>query len=135
MPGYGESNAWDFLDSLYAIPGFKGNFDAAALHPYAPNVDELGAEIEQFRAVMTKHGDGSKPLWLTEIGWGSAPPDKFRLNKGLPGPGGLLEEPFRTDPEPPEGLERAAPVLVRLARSGPGSVVAKPAASAAARGC
>ena len=35
MPGFGKPKAWDFLDSLYAIPGFKGNFDAAALHPYA----------------------------------------------------------------------------------------------------
>ena len=59
--------------------------------PYAPNVDELGPEIEKFRAAMTKHGDGSTPLWLTELAWGSAPPDKFGLNKGLRGSGGLAD--------------------------------------------
>ena len=136
MPGFGKPKAWDFLDSLYAIPGFKGNFDAAALHPYAPNVDELGSEIEQFRAVMTKNGDGSKPLWLTELAWGAAAPDKFRLNKGLPGQADLMAGAFRTDPEPPKHVERAAPVLVRLARSGSrGPWSRRPAASAAARGC
>ena len=36
MPGFGKPKAWDFIDSLYAIPGFEGDFDAAALHPYAP---------------------------------------------------------------------------------------------------
>jgi hypothetical protein len=96
MPGFGKPKAWDFLDSLYGIPGFKGNFDAAALHPYAPNVDELASEIEQFRAVMTSNGDGSKPLWLTELAWGAAAPDKFRLNKGLPGQADLMGGAFRT---------------------------------------
>ena len=39
---------------------------------------------------MTSNGDGSTPLWLTELGWGSAAPDRFRLNKGLPGQADLL---------------------------------------------
>jgi Glycosyl hydrolase catalytic core len=96
MPGFGKPKAWDFMDSLYAIPGFKDNFDAAALHPYAPNVEELGSEIEKFRASMTRNGDGSKPLWLTELAWGSAAPDKFQLNKGLPGQADYLKGAFRT---------------------------------------
>ena len=41
MPGYGDVNAWDFLDSLYSVPGIKDHFDAVALHPYAPNLDQL----------------------------------------------------------------------------------------------
>ena len=35
MPGYGNMNAWDFLDQLYDA-GAKQYFDVAALHPYAP---------------------------------------------------------------------------------------------------
>ncbi len=96
MPGFGKPKAWDFLDSLYQVPGIKSQFDAAALHPYAPNVDELSSEIDKFRASMTSHGDGSTPLWLTELGWGSAAPDRFQLSKGLPGQANLLAGAFRT---------------------------------------
>ena len=52
IPGFGKPKAWDFLDSLYGIPGIKRDFDAAALHPYAPNIDELVSSIEKFRASM-----------------------------------------------------------------------------------
>jgi polysaccharide biosynthesis protein PslG len=96
MPGFGKPKAWDFLDSLYGIPGIKRDFDAAALHPYAPNIDELVSSIEQFRASMTSHGDGSTPIWLTELAWGSGPPDKFKLNKGPPGQADLMASAFRT---------------------------------------
>ena len=37
-PGYppsGGLKAWDFLDTLYGVPGIKDDFDAAALHPYS----------------------------------------------------------------------------------------------------
>jgi polysaccharide biosynthesis protein PslG len=95
MPGYGDVNAWDFLDSLYAVAGIKGDFDAVALHPYAPNLDELRLEIERLRAVMSKHGDRGTPLWLTELGWGSAPPDRFGLNKGVNGQERLLSSSFK----------------------------------------
>ena len=40
MPGYGDVKAWDFLNSLYAVPGIKDDFDAAALHPYARDLDQ-----------------------------------------------------------------------------------------------
>jgi hypothetical protein len=95
MPGYGDVNAWDFLDSLYSVPGIKSDFDAVALHPYAPNIEQLGAEIERLRAVMRNHGDDGTPLWLTELGWGSAPPDRFGLNKGISGQEKLLSSSFR----------------------------------------
>ena len=117
LPGFGDVTAWDFLDALYGVPGIKRYFDAAALHPYAPELEELGAQIDQLRATMTKHGDQATPLWLTELGWGSGAPDRFRLNKGLAGQAYLLTGAFRVDPQQPKRLERAARVLVRLARS------------------
>jgi hypothetical protein len=94
MPGYGDVNAWDFLDSLYSVSGIKNDFDAVALHPYAPNLEQLGLEIERLRAVMRNHGDQGTPLWLTELGWGSAPPDRFGLNKGIKGQERLLSGSF-----------------------------------------
>ena len=31
---------------------------------------------------MRNHGDGATPLWITEIAWGSAPPDQLRDQQG-----------------------------------------------------
>jgi hypothetical protein len=88
MPGNGDIKAWDFLASLYAVAGIKNDFDAAALHPYASSVDLQRQSIQRFRSVMTNHGDAATPLWLTELAWGSAPPDRFGINKGITEPGG-----------------------------------------------
>jgi hypothetical protein len=94
MPGYGDVTAWAYLDGLYSIDGIKGDFDALALHPYAPNVGQLRQEIERLREVMKDNGDEETPLWLTELGWGSGPPDRFGLNKGLAGQEKLLTGSF-----------------------------------------
>jgi hypothetical protein len=95
MPNYGGINAWDFLDSLYSGPVTKRDFDAVALHPYARNLDQLRLGIEKVREVMRKHGDRGTPLWITELGWGSAPPDRFGLNKRLSGQKRLLSGSFK----------------------------------------
>ena len=95
LPGFGDVTAWDFLDALYGVPGIKRYFDAAALHPYAPDVPKLEEQVDQLRATMTKHDDQATPLWFTELGWGSGPPDRFRLNKGLKGQAQLLANSFR----------------------------------------
>jgi hypothetical protein len=96
MPGYGKPDtAWGFLEKLYRQPGFAEGFDAVALHPYARTVDQLKLEIDRLRRTMAGNGDGSTPLWLTEIGWGSGEPNRFGLNKGQAGQKRLLEESFR----------------------------------------
>jgi hypothetical protein len=95
MPGYGQINAWDFLSRLYRAGGVKPDFDAAALHPYGRTVDQSGQEIKKVRAVMTANGDQATPLWITEIGWGSAPPDHFGINQGPQGQQKLLGGAFK----------------------------------------
>jgi Glycosyl hydrolase catalytic core len=95
LAGYGAVTAWDFLKNLYAVPGIKADFDVAALHPYAHDVDHVRLAIGRFRGVMTNHGDGTTPLWITELGWGSAPPDRFGINKGLAGQAQMLSGSFR----------------------------------------
>ncbi len=92
MPGFGDVNAWDFLSQLYnKVSGVKGYFDVAALHPYGPNLDRVKTEIEKFRNSMTSHADAATQLWITESGWGSAPPDQFGINKGPQGQANLLK--------------------------------------------
>jgi Glycosyl hydrolase catalytic core/Bacterial Ig-like domain len=94
MTGYGEVLSWNFLDSLYGVSGIKAYFDAAALHPYASTLDKVRTPIENFCGVMTSHGDGATPLWITELAWGSAS-DDGGLNKGLTGQAQMLTESFR----------------------------------------
>jgi Ca2+-binding RTX toxin-like protein len=94
MPGTGDITAWDFLKGLYSVAGIKADFDAVALHPYAHDLDRQRATIEKVRTVMRNRGDRATPLWLTELAWGSAPPDSFGINKGLTGQEEMLRGSF-----------------------------------------
>ena len=95
FPPDGGLKAWVFLDRLYAQPGIKQEFDVAALHPYASTVYDFGQEVQRVHSVMKRHGDGATPLWLTEFGWGSAPPDRFGINQGPTGQARLLRGSFQ----------------------------------------
>ena len=45
-------------------------FDAVATHPYAANpYATLGAKLHAVHDVLLAHGEGDKPIWLTEYGW------------------------------------------------------------------
>ncbi len=69
-----------FLKATYdADPRLGRCFDALAYHPYAypftsPEVDVPGrgsvlSAAQQLRAILARHGDGAKALWITEVGW------------------------------------------------------------------
>jgi hypothetical protein len=58
-----------FLRRLYRVEGAAASFDAAALHPYAPNVKRSLNQLRSGRRIMERNGDGDKPLWVTELGW------------------------------------------------------------------
>jgi Ca2+-binding RTX toxin-like protein len=94
LDAYATNTAWNFLGNLYQVAGVKSNFDIAALHPYAPDLNYFRNAIVQFRGVMKQYGDGGKQLWLTEVGWGSDPPDQFGINKGLAGQNNMLSTSF-----------------------------------------
>jgi hypothetical protein len=74
--------AWTVLDDLYAKGNIKGEFDVAALHPYTGSAGRVLKVAKLFRDVMRKHGDGRKPVWITELTW---PASKGRVKppKGL----------------------------------------------------
>jgi hypothetical protein len=77
-------NNMDFLEQLYASSA-QGSFDAVGVHTDTacltdgPDViyrDELGrvgrytfTGYREVHAVMSRHGDGAKPIWMTELGW------------------------------------------------------------------
>ncbi|HET6510381.1 MAG TPA: hypothetical protein VFG42_26540 [Baekduia sp.] len=78
-------NDYQWLNSLYAA-GAAGNFDVVAVHTDTACLDrgpdefyrENGALARYtflgYRTVhdtMVAHGDGNKPIWMTELGWSS----------------------------------------------------------------
>ncbi len=62
----------EYLSRVYAIPGIKRYFDGVALHPYVAEARALQGEIEKLRRVMALNHDAATPLYMTEMGWGSA---------------------------------------------------------------
>lgn len=70
----------DWIAGLYAaLPDLGSYFDGIAIHPYGgdpSNVtrggdtdNEPAAQVEQAHSDLVAHGDGNKPIWVTEIGW------------------------------------------------------------------
>jgi hypothetical protein len=97
--------AWDALNSLYAKGGIKGEFDVAALHPYTGSAGRVVTAARLFRAVLKRHGDGRKPVWITELTW---PASKGRVRP----PSGLTALPT-TDKGMATRLTRAYQLLTK----------------------
>ncbi len=88
----------DFLAGLYEH-GAQGSFDAVGIHtdtacltngPDRYYRDERGrvgrytfTGYREVHAVMTDHGDGAKPIWLTEIGWSTQSKKRRSCNVGM----------------------------------------------------
>jgi polysaccharide biosynthesis protein PslG len=84
-----------FIKKFLKVKKVTKHFDAAALHPYAPNIKSYESRINKFRKALKKGGAKKKPLWLTEVGWGSAKNGQG-LNKGKAGQAKLLKKSFKT---------------------------------------
>lgn len=70
---FGGASGWahDFIRRCYEV-GAADCFDIMNVHPYTfPFQAEgrLESGLAQLREIMSQHGDGSKPIWFTEIGW------------------------------------------------------------------
>lgn len=85
---------WRYLGRMYRVNGIERHFDAVALHPYAPNMRGIAHQLRRVRAVMRRHGDAETPVWITEIGWGSANPSEGPLLKGPEGQANQLRTAF-----------------------------------------
>jgi hypothetical protein len=95
LAGRGDMAAVVFLKKLYAVPGIRAYFDATALHPYMSTLDQIKQTIKQVRTAMVSHHDAATPLWISELAWGSDPPDKAGINKGRAGQARLLTRAFK----------------------------------------
>ncbi len=83
----------DFLSRLYRSRRVKPFFDGVALHPYVADAGAMTAEIENLRRVMRVHHDSSTPIYITELGWGSAS-NESRWEKGPYGQAEELDRAF-----------------------------------------
>ena len=73
-----------YLDALYA-QGARSLMDAIVGKPYGFSTSPLDRRVDEsilnysrviaLREVMVRHGDARKPLWASNFGWNSLPPD------------------------------------------------------------
>jgi len=62
------NDSWTDLDKLYGAVD-RRDFDVVAIHPYTRHAAGVVKILRRVRAVMARHGDAARPLWVTEIGW------------------------------------------------------------------
>jgi hypothetical protein len=83
----------DFLSRLYRSRNVKRYFDGVALHPYVADAIAMGAQLRNLRRIMRRHRDFGTPLFVTELGWGSAD-GPSRWQRGLFGQAFQLSKSF-----------------------------------------
>lgn len=71
---YGQVRVADYLRQLYRQPGFRQSFDVLAVHAYAPDAPAVGRLLDRTRKVAVDNGDAGRPMWVTEMGWGTSSP-------------------------------------------------------------
>ena len=65
------NQSWTALQQFYDAGG-QGLFDVMAVHPFTLKVGGVLVILKKVREVMAQHGDGAKPLSVTEMSWPSA---------------------------------------------------------------
>lgn len=85
-----------FLNNIYDYGG-RDYFDAVAAHPYGgsgqglPYFDQV--HLENIHNVLVSHGDGHKPIWVTEYGWWVGPSQEQQQAQWLQATLDLISQP------------------------------------------
>jgi hypothetical protein len=98
VTGATVANDFDFIEALYR-QGIKGSFDAVGVHTdtaclvNSPDVHyrEPDGRVGRYsftgyrevHAVMARHGDGDKQIWMTELGWNTQSTAPGSCNTGM----------------------------------------------------
>lgn len=96
-PARGKMPPTEFLSRVYEIAG-KGAFDGIGAHPYPrrpPWTAGMTANLEELRRVSDRFNDGSKPLWITEVGIGGTDSGAGHFNVPLSQQGPVLARMYR----------------------------------------
>jgi hypothetical protein len=83
----------DYLQRVYRAGNVKPYFDGVALHPYVAEAKAMAAQLTNLRRIMARNGDNATPLYVTELGWGSAS-GPTRWQRGLRGQANQLSKSF-----------------------------------------
>jgi hypothetical protein len=83
-----------YLERLYEVPGVEEDFDAVALHPFAPTVARMRVQIELARREMRRAEDAGTDVWITELGWASDGPPGMLAAKSERGQANALTRAF-----------------------------------------
>jgi len=83
----------DFLSRFYRAGKVKRYFDGVGLHPYVADATAMGAQLRNLRRIMRRFEDFGTPLYVTELGWGSAD-GPTRWEQGLSGQAFQLSKAF-----------------------------------------
>lgn len=83
----------DYLSRFYRAGNVKKYFDGVGLHPYVADARAMGAQLANLRRIMRRHHDSGTPLYVTELGWGSAS-GPTRWQRGLWGQANELSKSF-----------------------------------------
>ena len=65
-----------YLEAIFQAGGLD-YMDAVAVHPYGSAPEDIATEIAALKQLMARHS-GERPVWVTEIGRGSASPEGRR---------------------------------------------------------
>jgi hypothetical protein len=94
-PVEGGMLPWTFLRKLYAVPGVRGTFDLAAVHPYSSSLGGMAYQVRKARQVMAAAGDAEKPLLVSELGVASDSLLPTAFNWGARGQASFLRRAYR----------------------------------------
>jgi hypothetical protein len=88
--------AWTFLRYVDQQPGARTAFDIMASNAYSPTVTGMLDDLDHIRQTMAANGQGPKPLWISEVGWGSDPVSAATggYTKGMTGQKKILVQAF-----------------------------------------
>jgi hypothetical protein len=85
--GYPAMSAPEFISTANGITGYQAAFDGLSLHPYsfvgneAAKFNTFVQNVGEARSAVNKNGGGgTKPIYITELGW----PRAGNFNKGEP---------------------------------------------------
>jgi arabinogalactan endo-1,4-beta-galactosidase len=66
------NDAWKYLAQIYKVKGAGKAFDIASVHPYTVKPPNVILFLQKMRQVMSRNGNGGKPLIVTEMGWNNS---------------------------------------------------------------
>lgn len=72
-----------FINRLFtAYPSLVGQVDGFGLHPYGATGNDVKSWVVDFRKGLTSWGEGSAPIYITEVGWTAGTTDAAESWRG-----------------------------------------------------